>query len=73
MTDLLDRLKAALADRYTIERELGSGGSNRYRMGPCRSVNYQLGCPRSGIADLQGTLCNYRYAYASQSLLYSKP
>ncbi len=22
----LDRLKAALADRYTIERELGSGG-----------------------------------------------
>ncbi len=27
--DQLDRLKAALADRYTIERELGSGG-----MGP---------------------------------------
>jgi serine/threonine-protein kinase len=26
MTDALDRLKAALADRYTIERELGSGG-----------------------------------------------
>jgi serine/threonine-protein kinase len=26
MTDLLDRLKAALADGYTIERELGSGG-----------------------------------------------
>jgi serine/threonine-protein kinase len=26
MTDLLDRLKAALADRYTIEREIGSGG-----------------------------------------------
>jgi serine/threonine-protein kinase len=26
MTDLLDRLKAALADRYTIERELGRGG-----------------------------------------------
>jgi hypothetical protein len=25
MTDLLDRLKAALADRYTIERALGSG------------------------------------------------
>jgi len=24
--DALDRLKAALADRYTIERELGSGG-----------------------------------------------
>ena len=26
MTDVLDRLKTALADRYTIERELGSGG-----------------------------------------------
>jgi TolB-like protein len=26
MTDLLSRLKAALSDRYTIERELGSGG-----------------------------------------------
>ncbi len=26
MTDQLDRLKAALADRYTIERELGAGG-----------------------------------------------
>jgi serine/threonine-protein kinase len=26
MTDALDRLKAALAARYTIERELGSGG-----------------------------------------------
>jgi serine/threonine-protein kinase len=26
MTDLLDRLKTALADRYAIDRELGSGG-----------------------------------------------
>ena len=26
MTDHLSRLKAALSDRYTIERELGSGG-----------------------------------------------
>jgi serine/threonine-protein kinase len=26
MADLLDRLKAALADRYRIERELGLGG-----------------------------------------------
>ena len=26
MTDVLDRLKAALSDRYVIERELGSGG-----------------------------------------------
>jgi serine/threonine-protein kinase len=26
MTDAIDRLKSALADRYTIERELGTGG-----------------------------------------------
>ena len=26
MTDVLVRLKAALSDRYTIEREIGSGG-----------------------------------------------
>jgi serine/threonine-protein kinase len=26
MADLLPRLRSALADRYTIERELGSGG-----------------------------------------------
>jgi serine/threonine-protein kinase len=26
MADILDRLEVALADRYTIERELGSGG-----------------------------------------------
>ncbi len=26
MPDILDRVKAALADRYKIERELGSGG-----------------------------------------------
>ncbi len=26
MTDTVDRLKAALADRYVIEHELGSGG-----------------------------------------------
>jgi len=26
MTDVLDRLKTALADRYAIEREIGSGG-----------------------------------------------
>jgi serine/threonine-protein kinase len=26
MTDLLSRLKSALADRYAIERELGAGG-----------------------------------------------
>jgi len=27
MTDALGRLKAALSDRYTIERELGAGGT----------------------------------------------
>ena len=27
MADLLEQLKSALADRYTIERELGSGGT----------------------------------------------
>ena len=26
MPELLDRLKSALADRYTLERELGAGG-----------------------------------------------
>ena len=26
MTDTIDRLKTALADRYTIEFELGAGG-----------------------------------------------
>jgi serine/threonine-protein kinase len=26
LADLLDRLKAAIADRYEIERELGAGG-----------------------------------------------
>jgi serine/threonine-protein kinase len=26
MTEAFDRIKAAIADRYTIERELGSGG-----------------------------------------------
>ncbi len=26
MTDLLDRLKTALADRYAIEEEIGAGG-----------------------------------------------
>lgn len=29
MTDLLDQLKAALADSYSIERELGGGGMSR--------------------------------------------
>ncbi len=29
MADTLDRLKTALQDRYTIERELGAGGTRR--------------------------------------------
>jgi hypothetical protein len=29
MTTDIDRLKSALADRYTIEREIGSGGMAR--------------------------------------------
>src|SRR5882762_4378667 len=29
MTDLLQRLQAALGDRYTVERELGGGGMSR--------------------------------------------
>ena len=31
MTDALDRLKSALADRYHIEREIGAGGSFRFQ------------------------------------------
>ena len=27
MADILDRLKTALSDRYTVERELGRGGT----------------------------------------------
>ena len=38
MTDTVERLKAALADRYTIERELGAGG-----MGMNRISNIQHG------------------------------
>lgn len=35
MTDQLERLKAALSDRYVIEREIGTGGmvGNRQRGG----------------------------------------
>jgi hypothetical protein len=32
VTDLLDRLRSALAERYVIERELGAGGM------ACRAV-----------------------------------
>ncbi len=33
MTDTLDRLKAALSDRYAIEHELGAGGMARKPVG----------------------------------------
>jgi hypothetical protein len=33
MTDQLDRLKAALADRYVLERELGAVGMARRTVG----------------------------------------
>ncbi len=29
MSDVMERLKSALADRYTIEHELGAGGMAR--------------------------------------------
>ena len=36
MADLLERLKAALSDRYQIERELGSGGMATVYLTPAR-------------------------------------
>ena len=44
MTDVLDRLRNALADRYTIERELGRGGmaTGGARGGSARTI----GVPR---------------------------
>jgi hypothetical protein len=41
MTNLLDHLKAALADRYAIERELGAGGMATVYgpPGPCRHAD----------------------------------
>ena len=36
MTNELDRLKSALADRYAIERELGSGGMATVYLAPAR-------------------------------------
>ncbi len=45
MSDAIPRLKAALADRYTIERELGSGG-----MGPQMNADVS-GSTRIGACD----------------------
>lgn len=33
MTDITERLKVAIADRYVIERELGRGGMARQTVG----------------------------------------
>jgi serine/threonine-protein kinase len=47
MADLLERLKNALADRYTIERELGSGGmATVYLAHDIRHVRAGSGSPR---------------------------
>jgi hypothetical protein len=50
MSDVLDRLKAALADRYTIERELGSGGMAIVYLARELTV-----CPRMG-SSIRGPL-----------------
>ena len=59
MPDLLDRLTAALADRYAIERELGAGGmatvSNEVRDGKTNHFSRdQMRCAR--IVEHDGKL-----------------
>ena len=39
MADVLDHLKEALADRYTIERELGAGGMATVYLAHDRKLN----------------------------------
>jgi hypothetical protein len=46
MSDLFARLSAALADRYTLERELGQGGESR-RLGPSSCEHSRYGYVRS--------------------------
>jgi serine/threonine protein kinase len=41
VVDLLDRLRTALADRYTIEREIGAGGMATVYL----AHDLKLGCP----------------------------
>ena len=43
MTDLLDRLKTALADRYAIEREIGADPAAG--LTPCKNA-----CPTTRLA-----------------------
>ena len=49
MADVLERLKAALADRYRIERELGSGGMATVYLAEDvrhhRQVAFEVLCP----------------------------
>ena len=42
MSDLLDRLKTALADRYAIERELGAGGMATVYLADDRKLNRKV-------------------------------
>ncbi len=38
MTDIIDRLKTALAERYQIEREIGEGGMATVLIGDLQSA-----------------------------------
>ncbi len=57
MTDTIDRLKTALADRYTIERELGSGSMATVYLAsgfPCaeaRARPQRVNAPRLVLKD----------------------
>jgi len=55
MSDHLDRLKAALANRDTIERELGSGGMATVYLAEDLNCPHVLPSLDSGEAD--GPLC----------------
>ena len=48
MSSAFDRLKSALSDRYTIERELGSGGMARTAVG--HQSGRQAGLAYGGMA-----------------------
>jgi hypothetical protein len=58
VTDLLDRLRSALADRYRIQRELGAGGmATVYLAFPCaeaRARPPRVGARRSVLKDGSG-------------------
>jgi hypothetical protein len=53
VTDLLDRLRSALADRYRIQRELGAGGmATVYLAFPCAEARAR---PNDGERRLRAT------------------